>query len=205
MPNKSVVLVRHAETFYNIKESDDLDSDLTPLGVTQAVGVAEYLRDSGDAEGHVGLVSPYKRTLDTAQAIHEKTGIQFRVFPLLAEYAAKWSRVSYPKFIPNRKDDYPSFDWSLYERGHLFIAESFEAFMDRMFALKSELPEKCLLVSHGGVVYTLADLLVGSDGSEKHSSEYAKATNASVTKIVNSETLYLFKNDWKGFSDERAS
>jgi len=201
---EEAILIRHAESYYNINESDDLDSDLTNRGIKQAEGVAWYLKDSQDADGFKGYVSPFRRTLETARAIRQATGINFKVFPLISEYGATWSKVPYQVFVPNRSQEYPEYDWSLYEQGQLFTAETFHQFVDRMHkVLKSELSEKTLLVSHGAVVYTVVDLLVGGNVIEEG---YQQVTNASVSKIVGNKALYTFRNHWKeGWKNERES
>lgn len=193
---KEFMIVRHAETLFNTGETDYLDSALTPRGTKQAVGLGEYLEASRDGEGFVGLVSPYRRTLQTAREIHSRTGIPFRVFPLVAEYAAEWSRVPYSIRVEKHSDEFPMFDWSLYGAAQTFMPESFNKFLDRMRkALDANLPEKTLIVSHGAVVYTLIDLLTGggvlSDG-------YGQVTNASVSLIRGGKPVHLFKNEWKG-------
>lgn len=193
---KEIMIVRHAETDYNVGTTEYLDSGLTEKGSKQATGVAEYLKTSGDAAGFVGLVSPYLRTLQTAWRIHAMTGVQFKVFPLVAEYAAEWSRVPYDITVPVHQPWYTMFDWSLYQEAQRFTKESFNKFLDRMRkVLEHDLPDKTLIVSHGAVVYTLIDLLTGggvlSDG-------YGQVTNASVSLIRGKEPAYLFKQEWKG-------
>jgi len=190
------ILIRHAESLYNKELTENLDSELTELGSKQAVGVANYLQESGDAEGFVGLVSPYRRCLQTALPIHKATGINFKVMPELCEYGATWSKVQYHIFVPERRNEYPMFDWSLYRHGQLFTAETYSQFLDRVRkVLKSDLPEKMLVVSHGAVVYTLVDLLCGGNVIEEG---YRQVTNASVSKIVGGKPIYTFKNEWKG-------
>jgi broad specificity phosphatase PhoE len=193
---KETIIIRHAETYYNINETENLDSNLTERGVRQAVGLATYLGDSGDADGFSGLVSPFVRTLETALAIHAATGVPFMVFPLVSEYGATWSKVPYHVFVPARQEQYPMFDWSLYQHGELFTAETFNQFLDRMRkVLESDLPEKTVIVSHGAVVYTLVDLLTGGGMLEEG---YGQVTNASVTKLRGTTLDYLFKQEWNG-------
>lgn len=193
---KEMLIVRHAETQYNVGDTEFLDSNLTHKGWEQARGVAEYLKKSGDAEGFVGLVSPYKRTLQTAERIHALTGTPFKVFPLAAEYAAEWSRVPYDIRVSKHSDEFPMFDWSLYPEEHRFTKESFNKFLDRMRnLLASDLPEKTLVVSHGAVVYTLLDLL--TEGTVLDAG-YGQVTNASISLIRGNEPVYLFKQNWKG-------
>ena len=193
---RETILIRHAETYYNKSETDDLDSALTELGLQQAVGLSCYLRESEEAEGFVGLVSPFKRTLNTAAIIQNHTGTQFKVFPLICEYGATWGKKPHHVYVPNRQNEYPEFDWSLYQQGQLFTAETFVQFLDRMRKILAyDLPEKTLIVSHGAVVYTLTDLLIG--GWDSLEDGYNQVTNASVSKIYGSKPDYLFKNDWK--------
>src|ERR1022692_4269064 len=54
---KDIILIRHAETFYNINQTEDLDSDLTDVGENQSDNLAKYMNASKVGEGFVGLVS----------------------------------------------------------------------------------------------------------------------------------------------------
>lgn len=193
---KEHMIIRHAETLYNIKETNFLDSSLTSRGIKQAIGLAEYLKTNPDSNGFCGFVSPYRRTLQTAYEIHANTGIHFKVFPIIAEYAAEWSRVPYEIKVEKHNKDFPMFDWSLYEQAETFKTESFDTFLNRMRkVLNHDLPEKTLIVTHGAVVYTLVDLLLGgnvlTDG-------YSQVTNASISFIRGNKPIYLFKNEWNG-------
>jgi broad specificity phosphatase PhoE len=192
---KEAILVRHAESFFNVQETQNLDSNLTLRGAHQAKAAADYLEKSKDAEGFQGYVSPFQRTLDTALLIHLKTGIPFKVFPLISEYGATWSTIPYKIHVPYRENSFPMFDWSLYKKkGETFTAETFQQFLDRMQkVLKSHLPEKTLIVSHGAVVYTLIDLLTGGGHLDE---SYSIVTNASITKLTDKRPVYLFKKDW---------
>lgn len=193
---KEYMIIRHAETQYNTGETDFLDSKLTSRGIRQAIGLGEYLQKNPDSEGFVGFVSPYRRALQTAYEIHTRTNIQFKVFPLIAEYGAEWSRVQYEIKVEKRNNEFSTFDWSLYDITQTFGAESFNTFLKRMKkVLEFDLPEKTLIVSHGAVVYTLVDLLTG--GTVLYTG-YDQVTNASVSFIRGSQPIHLFKNDWKG-------
>ena len=46
--NKEIILIRHGESLWNIKKSDSLDSDLSPMGVFQSMKLAEFLLDNID-------------------------------------------------------------------------------------------------------------------------------------------------------------
>ena len=192
---KEVILIRHAESYYNVQETEHLDSNLTLRGAHQAKAAAEYLEESKDAEGFQGFVSPFQRTLDTALLVHLKTGVPFKVWPTISEYGATWSTVPYKIHVPNREDSFPMFDWSDYKKkGETFTAETFHQFLDRMQKIiKTHLPEKTLIVSHGAIVYTLIDLLTGGGYLDE---SYSQVTNASITKLKNDRPVYLFKKDW---------
>jgi broad specificity phosphatase PhoE len=193
---KEYILVRHAQSLFNTGETDFLDSELSPLGIKQAVELSKHLKENLELEGCCGFVSPYRRTLQTAYEIHKSTGMPFLIFPLISEYASKWIRVPYNVKVERHNADFPMFDWSLYDKAQTFREENFEAMLDRLNkVLKYDFPNKILLVSHSVIVYTLIDLLTGggilSEG-------YSQVTNASFSLIRENKPILLFKNEWKG-------
>jgi hypothetical protein len=82
-----LLLIRHAESEFNAKETKDLDSALTRNGRRQAIEVSAFLkRKFDDIKNWRGFVSPLLRTLQTAKIIHEHTDIRFDVDFRLIEY-----------------------------------------------------------------------------------------------------------------------
>jgi broad specificity phosphatase PhoE len=197
---RHILLIRHAQTWHNVKESDDLDASLTPQGEEQALRLSQYLSKL-NLQGYVGLVSPFLRTLQTASIIKEKTNLNFKVLPLLAEYGqiAQWmkdsGKESYLIRVPNRSDQFVGFDWSGFTE-EIFQDETVAEFKSRMkYLLENSLSEKTLIVSHGAVIWTLIDLLTG--GTLLQNSNWCEVPNASVSFLEGQNPIYLFKNEWE--------
>ena len=71
-----LILIRHAQSTVNAGYSTDIDCCLTELGRQQAQRLGELLADR-DLRGFVPLVSPYRRTRETAQCIAHSTRLKF--------------------------------------------------------------------------------------------------------------------------------
>jgi broad specificity phosphatase PhoE len=76
-------LVRHGQSEGNIVTYDVPDGQLTPLGHRQAAEAATRLSPEG-----IDLIisSPLRRALQTADALHRRTGIRHEVWQDLAEH-----------------------------------------------------------------------------------------------------------------------
>lgn len=197
---RHTILIRHAETWYNKQLSTELDETLTPEGELQAEGMSNYLTKM-DLSKYVGWVSPLLRTLKTAKAISQKTGLRFVVNPLLAEYGAVWSNTHsvsriYSVRVPCRSEEFPEFDWSCFPESRIFGAETHDDFQKRMHTIiENGLPEWILIVTHGAVVWTLADLLTEGKHLGKYE-KYGLVTNTSVSFIEGHQPVFLFKREW---------
>ncbi|HSZ55827.1 MAG TPA: histidine phosphatase family protein [Tepidisphaeraceae bacterium] len=71
-----LILIRHAQSTVNTGHSTDVDCCLTDLGREQAGRLGELLAQH-DLSGFVPLVSPYRRTRETAHSIAKATGLRF--------------------------------------------------------------------------------------------------------------------------------
>ncbi|HLI10177.1 MAG TPA: histidine phosphatase family protein [Alphaproteobacteria bacterium] len=86
-----MILVRHGQSYFNLHygttriDPGIRDPALTELGRAQAASAAEALKVRGIKRL---LVSPYTRTLETAQIIADILGIPVTVEPLVRERAA---------------------------------------------------------------------------------------------------------------------
>lgn len=200
---QEVMLIRHAQTVFNVRKTNNLDADLTELGEGQVTKVSKYLKNT-DLSDHIGYVSPALRTLKTAMGIHEATGLNFIVNPLAYEYCAPWrdmegNRCEFKVSVPCRMKEFPKFDWSLYPKDAIFSQESLIMFRNRMKALSAALSKKTVVVTHGAVVFTMIEGLVGRDNMIDHlpldGSE--PVTNASVSLIHGNKPVYLFNAKWE--------
>ena len=90
-----IYLVRHGESEANAGLTMDLDSHLTALGKKQAAATAERLATAGITQA---FISPFMRTLETAQPICERSQIQASLDPLICEYFS----ARHPEFLTFR-------------------------------------------------------------------------------------------------------
>ncbi len=110
-----MILLRHAETVFNVvfgatrHDPGVRDPGLTEIGIGQARSMTETLR--GEIIERV-VCSPYRRALQTADAIASGLGVPLAVEPLIRERAAFICDIGTPK-------SQLALDWSDYELDHL--------------------------------------------------------------------------------------
>lgn len=155
---KDYIFVRHGESQYNAKLTKNLDSELTPRGVEQAIKTAMYLRDFADIKEFVGITSPYHRCLQTSDIIRYFTGIEFQVKPGPREIMMVYDECR----VVNRKEAFSHFHWHHEEDFH-FVMEDEAEFVFRMrdYILNEEHP-KLLVVSHGSPIVAMFDAVSGN-------------------------------------------
>lgn len=192
----SLILIRHAESGFNKRETKNLDSPLTKRGVRQATECGQFLaRTFGSLEDWTGYVSPFHRTLQTAKIIHRQVASNFVVNWDFREWANKLNGYHSKKTINilNRNRHYPDFfsgEEPQYFNQHY---EGCDAFLNRMITLKNDLVNqggKKIIISHAMIIYTLINLL---NGIEKIPIWDKKILNTSVTWFENGECKYLAK------------
>ena len=83
--SSELILIRHGESEANASLTEHPDSRLTELGVRQALEVGQQLRNL-DLRRYLCLVSPYERTLRTAEHIAAVTGLNFEQHDLVREW-----------------------------------------------------------------------------------------------------------------------
>jgi len=91
-----LLMVRHGQSEGNTGASTDPDCVLTELGLEQARSLARRLKGL-DLEGFVGITSPYRRAIQTAEALARSVGLAFEVDADLREWgpAATIGRQAY--------------------------------------------------------------------------------------------------------------
>lgn len=185
-----VVLIRHANSMANARLTDDLNSELTPLGEKQAKVTAEFLADylsEGSFEwfeqGEI-WTSPYKRTLKTSWVISESLGLpvfqDWRLRELIAEQG-HYTPDSFPLYVnPYRL-------WSLYE------LESEQETIDRLNDFVESYSGKLIIVSHGIPTRILKSLYLEYYNDGYKMTELPEwdgsVKNCSVTHIKNGKLL----------------
>lgn len=78
--------IRHGATYRNAGQSGNPDDGLTLEGATQASRAGRELLTTADLIGYTGLVSPMRRTRETAERIAAMTGLSFVVVPDLRDW-----------------------------------------------------------------------------------------------------------------------
>jgi broad specificity phosphatase PhoE len=132
-----LILVRHGQSMANINCSNDPDCELSPLGHEQARDLARKLC-AFPLDGFVGLVSPYRRALQTAEFITRTTGLPFAI-----------------------DDGAREFGMLAHIDGRTFDPESPAEFGARMKAFLRRLSGRVMVVSHGSPIAYLAQLANG--------------------------------------------
>jgi broad specificity phosphatase PhoE len=188
-----LILVRHAESLFNTRESKHLDAQLSKRGVRQCQEVANYLSKKLENEWH-GFVSPYFRTLATANAIRKETGIEFDIDWRIREFSngAGYTRNTHfdvefrPELFPEIFRDMENPNWvATFETG--------EDLIDRLLDFWCELKEKdgkYIMVSHAMPIYTMYNLINGTHTIPKWDK---KILNTSVTHFIDEECNYFAK------------
>jgi broad specificity phosphatase PhoE len=207
-----VLIIRHGQSEYNAALTDEMDSKMTTRGFEQVSATGEWLENNFDLEGYQGIVSPYLRALQTAEAIRKATGLMFVVDDRVREHDMRAERVTE---IPNRKEDFSGFHW--YGRWpRTYIHEDIEEFFDRMKNFQSclEDDEKYLIVTHGSPSRTLHTLLSGKNLDEVrerylNQEEIDSSTslkNSSLTYVADGKDVWFSKTvyDWSEETDKNA-
>lgn len=169
MRRESAIIIRHGRSQHNVGLTDSLDSPLTDFGVEQAKVVGRYLGSGamGDLSGHVFHVSPFLRTLMTACNIREAGGemLQEATFLVDKNVAEYFDPKNPDVVVPNRRNDFPHFDWSCHLNEHpadyIHKGEIPEHFLRRVQKAHDELSDKTVVVSHGMTCLALAYELTG--------------------------------------------
>lgn len=136
-PLTDLILIRHGQSLANINASNEPDCALSPRGMQQARDLADQLM-AMPIRGFIGLVSPYRRAVQTAQLIANRTGIDFIEDDGLREYGP-------PCDIAGRR----------------FEQESPNELSARLKAFLHRVGGKVIVVSHGSPIAILAQLANG--------------------------------------------
>lgn len=165
-----LIVVRHARSEWNIGASKNMDSSITDFGIDQAKIVGKYIANGGpqcehsggrlwDIESFTFYVSPFLRCLMTMDYIIGAAGLNVRpvVLPQLGEFLfPDWVLKNGPVVIPLREEDYPHFDWTIYNSPKTYSSEISDIFLQRMQHVYDTLHTKSFVVTHGFPVMALA-------------------------------------------------
>lgn len=203
-----LLIIRHAESQYNVGHTTRLNSQLTTNGYIQAMLTAEWLNVNFDGlEEFKPLTSPYFRTLQTAYCLYEATDLEpFHIEPHLREYHIKKDHDELKKggiCIPTEMFVFDQFHWpNMMLMGYYFKNETLDEFFARMKEFFDSLDKngKYLFVSHGATCRTLHTLSIGEDLSDLKErylrcdpSDKNSIKNASITWVKEGHTEWFSK------------
>lgn len=147
MIKNELIIIRHARSKYNLRDSDDLDDGISEFGEKQAKNVGDFVHSSLDLTEHKFYTSPFLRCLQTADFIASPSEISPIVMPQLREYLNHSGRGVH---VPNRKEIFSKMNWNVYpDIGETYAEEFNETFLHRMHEAYMLLPEKSVVVTHG--------------------------------------------------------
>lgn len=157
------LIIRHARSCYNIRQTKDLNSELTEFGKIQASGVGKFLVKSKDFNFNNMMwgyhTSPFKRCLMTSQLINNELNrnIKFLVNENISEWLDLEDSSTRSVSIPSKKPEFiKDFVWSGYNEKE-FKSESNADFLKRIYKFLelTELYPRNLIVTHGLPALTL--------------------------------------------------
>ena len=205
-----LLIIRHAESEYNVGASQDLNSQLTSDGHSQGMITADWIdRNVKDISEFIPMTSPYRRTIQTSLYFDEVVEDlqQFQV-----EYNLREFHVN--KDHPQLKDGgmFVRFDYNIaldfewpepLAMGKIFPNEDIEAFFVRVQSFLDSLDQngKYLFISHGATCRTIHALATGGDLDELRD-RYSKPItdeknlsiqNCSVTSVRNGKEEWFSK------------
>jgi broad specificity phosphatase PhoE len=190
-----LLIIRHGESHFNTKETSNLNSPLTSLGRDQCYTCGAFLRRKfGDSISEwKGIVSPFLRTVQTADILNRYTECGFTVDWQIREFAHSNSGYSGAQTleIPSYRDRFPEF----YPEGeppkYIQHMESEESLVSRVSEFLAELEDedgKYIVVSHGLTIYTMIYVM---NGNPQVPIWDRKVLNTSVTYFNDNKMVYF--------------
>lgn len=163
----NLFIIRHARSKFNVKQTLDLDSNLTAAGFQQSYMLAKFLKKMSEKISISKIItSPFLRCLQTTQPIAESLGLKAIVDNDLHEYTLHehLSQGLQGTEIPCRADEF-KYQYLNEEKTFVFHAETNEDFHQRMLRVLSKIEDGVILVSHGLPILTMLHILKGNIGS----------------------------------------
>lgn len=162
---KTVIVVRHAESFANtqgIYQGQSYDTDLSELGRKQAEALAERLESF---ELDKIITSPLKRAYKTAEAVFSRTGSEIEVNELIIETNhGVWEGKQRDWIIQKFPDLYEL--WQ--EKPSRVVFPEGEMFMDTVrrtlnFLENTTFESSTLVVTHDNIIRVMISLIKNTD------------------------------------------
>lgn len=153
MFKEELIIVRHARSRHNTRNSESLDDGITEFGERQAKNIGHFFSQEVDLSDFKIFSSPFLRCLQTTAGLTTSLDQDVIVKPTLREYLNHSGRSVH---VVNRAAEYPRWDWSAYPKDGVTYDEEFnEVFLHRMHEAYTTLPEKSVVVTHGLPALTL--------------------------------------------------
>lgn len=185
---KELLIIRHARSQHNVRETEHLNAALTLWGCQQARFVARYMRKHMDLKYFQFFTSPFERCLQTSVAIARELGVRFQVNQAWREYV-NHSRQSVK--IHRGRDD-AHFYWSDFPEEVTYHDEFNEEFLYRIQQGCDSLPDKSVVVTHGLPALMLIHVATGRRNAVPiwdHSID-----NASMSYIIDGQVRWHGRN-----------
>lgn len=164
-----MLLARHAQSHFNLhfgrhrRDPGIVDPPLTGAGRRQAEALAEALEDQAISRL---LVSPYHRTLETAEIVNRRLNLEIAIEPLVCERAFFLCDIGTSRGALERR--WPQHDFgTLEEIWWLPLEESEASLARRSVAFREKMRAEAnwagtLVISHWGFIRALTGLEVGN-------------------------------------------
>ena len=165
-----IYLVRHGQTQFNAERrwQGRLDSDLTPLGLSQAAAVGRLLQGLiAKPAGWRLIASPLGRTQATAAIIGQALGLPVETEPRVTEVSSgEWEgrlrdelAAEHPEVFARKAGQFSAPGGERYEEVHARIC-------DWLADLPPEPERKVIVVSHGGAGRVVRGAYLGLNREE---------------------------------------
>jgi len=160
-----IYLVRHGQTQFNAerRQQGRLDSDLTPLGLSQAAAVGRLLQGlTGKPAGWRLVASPLGRAQATAEIIGQALGLAVETDPRVTEVSfGQWDGRLRDELAAEHPETFARKDWQFSAPGGERYEEVHARVSDWLTDLPPEPDRKVIVVSHGGAGRVLRGAFLG--------------------------------------------
>lgn len=173
---KHAYLIRHGEC------EEKYDAPLCDRGAEQICKLARHLA-SLELNDFNGIVSPYRRCLQTAKIISDETGIQFSIECDVRE------KVQTREEVCALINEFPNFKWPE-QSNWLFEPEDINQFFSRILNVLKKMPERVLIVSHSDFILNFSQEATGQDIT-KHESWNSTLPHGSMTVLKAKDILCI--------------
>jgi len=188
MFKQQLIIIRHARSVYNIRQTNELDSPLTEHGEKQAQTVAKFVAKHMKLGWFTAYTSPFLRCIQTAKQIAEETKLKFVVMEELREYINHSGRMVDVKCHLTDKNR-QHFAWP-YPGDQFFFKDEFnEDFLNRMVKAYHKLDTRSIVVTHGLPAMLLAKIAMNPATHEVPIWDHS-INNASITYIINGRPVW---------------